>query len=79
MISVLVGFFTIFIGVFMVNDAKASNTSFIERQGSQHRNSYQMETGYKGPVGEFLPLKDLDESQELSNDEEFTGQSKYQR
>jgi hypothetical protein len=78
MISVLVGFFTIFIGVFMVNDAKASNTSFLERQGP-HRSSYQMETGFKGPVGEFLPLKDLDESQELSNDEEFTGQAKYQR
>jgi hypothetical protein len=78
MISVLVGFFTIFIGVFMVNDAKASNTSFLERQGS-HRSSYQMEIGYKGPVGEFLPLRDLDETQELSNDEEFTGQAKYQR
>ncbi len=78
MISVLVGFFTIFIGVFMVNDAKASNTSFLERQASR-RSSYNMEAGMKGPVGEFLPLKDLDETQELSNDEEFTGQSKYQR
>jgi hypothetical protein len=61
MISVLVGFFTIFIGVFMVNDAKAANTSLIEKT-SQARHSYSLENGYKpGQRGEFVPLQELDD------------------
>jgi hypothetical protein len=75
--SVLVGFFTIFIGVFMVNDAKATNSSIIDRQN--YNSSYQLESGVKGPQGEFLPLRILDETQDLSNDDEYTGTSKYQR
>ena len=31
MVSVLAGFFTIFIGVFMVNDAKASHSSLLDK------------------------------------------------
>lgn len=63
MASVLVGFFTIFIGVFMVNDAKATNTSFIERSSVVGRNSlsYQMESGSKGPRTEFIPLNEADD------------------
>lgn len=58
MASVLVGFFTIFIGVFMVNDAKASNTSFIEKS-SNRRDSYQLENTGRKP--EFVPLNDMDD------------------
>jgi hypothetical protein len=61
---VLVGFFTIFIGVFMVNDAKATSTSLIEKTIS--RNSYAMGPGMKGPRGEFVPLNEDDQDvQEL--------------
>lgn len=61
MISVLVGFFTIFIGVFMVNDSKATNTSFASRKNSSARNSaYNLEHGFRNSKAEFLPLKDME-------------------
>jgi hypothetical protein len=68
MASVLVGFLTIFIGVFMVNDSKASSSSFIERS-SIHRSSiaYEMETGSKRPLSEFIPLKEADEDGNFHN------------
>ncbi|KAJ3320856.1 hypothetical protein HDV06_004752 [Boothiomyces sp. JEL0866] len=72
MISVLVGFFTIFIGVFMVNDAKASSSGLIEKTG---RNSlYSADAGIK--TGEFYPLKDMDEV--LTPEDEYAGQAKRQ-
>ncbi len=61
----------------MVNDAKATNSGIIDRQN--YNSSYQLENGVKGPRGEFLPLRVLDETQDLSNDDEYTGTSKYQR
>jgi hypothetical protein len=56
MISVLVGFFTIFIGVFMVNDAKASISSIMDKARAS-RTSYHLETGR-----EFYPLDDMEDS-----------------
>jgi hypothetical protein len=73
MISVLVGFFTIFIGVFMVNDAKATSSSLIERTSRVSRGSR------RASRGEFVPLTDLDDPLETNfpmiSDEI---QSKYQ-
>ncbi len=48
----------------MVNDAKATSTSLIEKTIS--RNSYAMGPGMKGPRGEFVPLNEDDQDvQEL--------------
>jgi hypothetical protein len=60
MISVLVGFFTIFIGVFMVNDSKAANTSFASRKNSAVNSNYNLESGFRDSKAEFFPLKDME-------------------
>lgn len=63
MASVLSGFFTIFIGVFMVNDAKASNSSLIDKSVLS-RNSYELD-GYKGTHDEFAPLEEVQMDNEI--------------
>ncbi|KAJ3257266.1 hypothetical protein HK103_004820 [Boothiomyces macroporosus] len=72
MISVLVGFFTIFIGVFMVNDEKASSSGLIEKVG--RTSLYSADVGIK--TGEFYPLKDMDEV--ITPEDEFAAQAKRQ-
>jgi drug/metabolite transporter (DMT)-like permease len=81
MISVLIGFFTTFIGVFMVNDAKAVSNAIIERSASARGSLYRRELGYNiHGSNEFVPLKNLEEIQGLSREsqDDMTGQSKYQ-
>jgi len=82
LISVIIGFITTFIGVFMVNDAKAINNSLIERTVSARGSLYRGELGYKiSGSNEFVPLKNMEEIVNLSResqDNDVTGQSKYQ-
>jgi hypothetical protein len=59
MISVLVGFFTIFIGVFMVNDSKSS-PNFSSRKNSADNSAYNVELGFRDSKAEFVPLKDME-------------------
>jgi hypothetical protein len=65
--SVLVGFITIFIGVFMVNDAKALNNSIIDKARSA-RNSYNIESGVEM---EFYPLTQMEDHSNLIPKEEI--------
>ena len=66
--SVLVGFFTIFIGVFMVNDSKATSSSLSERGSAYNINAIPSYS-----KGEFFPLRDFEEPPEM---DEFIGGSK---
>ena len=62
------GFFTTFIGVFMVNDSKAISSGLSER-GS----AYNISATPRYSKGEFFPLRDFEEPPEL---DDFIGQSK---
>eukprot|EP00842_Homolaphlyctis_polyrhiza_P006082 jgi/Hompol1/6475/HPOL_002666-RA len=78
MISVLAGFSTIFIGVFMVNSAKSSAASFLDKNPNSHsRNSISLaprlsaSLPHKSAISEHHLLKTFDEeSLGLSEDEE---------
>ena len=68
MVSVLVGFFTTFIGVFMVNDAKA-----ISSGNSERGSAYNISMTPRYSKGEFYPLRDFEEPPEV---DDFIGQTK---
>ncbi|KAI8894467.1 magnesium transporter [Globomyces pollinis-pini] len=81
MLSVLVGFMTTFIGVFMVNDAKVQSHSLVE--STTRVTNYQNEFGVRiRGTNEFVPLQDLEDKEHSLNssdrDLEPMAQSKYQ-
>lgn len=78
MISVLAGFVTIFIGVFMVNGAKSSAASLLDKQGSTRTSSSAIRLSVRGAlasqtkpvVSEQHLLKTFDDERLLISDEE---------
>lgn len=57
MVSVLSGFFVIFIGVFMVNDAKATSEFLIEKAASRRSSRNHSSVIASRAIGEFHLLQ----------------------
>jgi hypothetical protein len=78
MISLLSGFFTIFIGVFMVNDAKSSNASLLSKHDLSHISMHSLERVRssvhvpKLAHGKFHLLKTFDEDAVYHSEDEMS-------